>query len=233
MTVTILRNYMTFSGEKDYYKARKSKDDTFNQFNKKYYKEIEDYDWVKTTRSIIGLESIYHRLRERTGLKYINPNLKPNIQILDAGCGTGLLLQHLPKGSIGVDLNPRHVRKARINAPGKKVLLADVEAMPFNKSSFDIIICFETMEHLLFPEKALFNFKKTLKRNGVFIGSVPCNSLLWKLRIFSSTHPHSEPFHREFNQKDLYRLLTKYFRKVTINREIFGMNLYFTCTNNV
>ncbi len=29
--------------------------------------------------------------------------------MLDAGCGTGLNLRHLPPGSVGLDLNPRNL----------------------------------------------------------------------------------------------------------------------------
>ena len=98
----------------------------FISINKDYYKYVEEYDWVSVTDHFKGLESVFHKLREWMVIRLIN-KYKRGDKILDAGCGTGLILRHLPKGSFGVDINPRNIKKARKHAPMAKVKLADIE----------------------------------------------------------------------------------------------------------
>ena len=56
-------------------------------------------------RSIRGLEAFFHRNRARVVRGLIAKYATPDAPILDAGCGTGLNLRYLPKGSVGVDIN--------------------------------------------------------------------------------------------------------------------------------
>ncbi|QQG43935.1 MAG: class I SAM-dependent methyltransferase [Candidatus Roizmanbacteria bacterium] len=220
---------MNFFGENLYKKARKLNLKEFDQFNKDYYRLIEDYDWVKVIKNFSGPESIYHKLREKTAMAYISLFIsdKKNRKILDAGCGTGLILRHLPKNSVGIDINPRHIEKTKRNTLSNKIVLGDIEKTPFKKNTYDIVVCFETLEHLLFPEKALSEFKRILKKGGLFIGSVPRKSMLWYLRALSKSHPHNEPFHREFSEKEIFLLVSKSFKIQKIKKEIFGLNFFF------
>lgn len=220
---------MNFSGENKYRTARTKHDKKFDIVNKNYYKIKEDYDWVKVVDHLVGLESIYHKLRERKVLQYLRSFLGKNIHTLDAGCGTGLILRHLPKKAIGIDLNPRHVKKAKINAPFATILEGDIENIHLKDRSIDLVICFETLEHLLFPEKAFKEFNRLLTKNGVFIGSVPRKSYIWRLRGLSSTHPGGEPFHREFREPEIKKLLSSSFKIIKIQKELFGMNFFFMC----
>jgi ubiquinone/menaquinone biosynthesis C-methylase UbiE len=57
--------------------------------NKKYYQEIEDYDWTKVADNFQGLEAILHRLRERQTLRLVR-EFGVRGKFLDVGCGTGL-----------------------------------------------------------------------------------------------------------------------------------------------
>jgi SAM-dependent methyltransferase len=221
---------MHFSNESLYKKARKNRDLNFDRRNKEYYQNIEDYDWVKVINEFSGLESFYHKIREIISLNYIKPFIfRKRIKIVDAGCGTGLILRHLPKNAIGVDMNPRHLKRAKKYAPHCKFLLADIEKIPVRSSSVDLILCFETIEHILFPERILRELRRLLVKNGVLIGSVPNRSLLWRLRRFSSTHPHDELFHREFSKHELISLLGRDFIIEEMQNKILGMNFFFRC----
>lgn len=171
----------------------------FIQFNKNYYKYIEDYDWVEVTDNLKGLESIFHRLRQFLILRLINRYKKGN-KILDAGCGTGLILRKLPKGTIGIDINPRNIKKAKKYAPKAKVIMADIEKLPFKKDTFSTIISTEVIEHQPNPVPTINELRRVLKKGGILMGSVPATSPIWFLRFLPSTCPRGKPFHKNFKK---------------------------------
>ncbi|MEM3393038.1 MAG: class I SAM-dependent methyltransferase [Candidatus Bathyarchaeia archaeon] len=57
------------------------------------------------------------------------------------------------------------------------MILSDAKYMPFKQSSFDLITCFETIEHLYNPELMINEAYRILKPNGVFIISTPIPGL--------------------------------------------------------
>lgn len=180
----------------------------FREENKRFYREEEDYDWVAATDRIIGLESFFHRFRQRTILGLIRRYARPG-RVLDAACGTGLFLRHLPAGSVGLDINPRNLARARRNAPGKELVLGDVEALPFPDASFSTVVLTEILEHVPDPSKMLAEVWRVLTPGGIIIGSTPRRSILWRLRSLSSTCP-GEPFHREFSRTEIEQTLNGY-----------------------
>lgn len=197
----------------------------FIEFNKNYYKHIEDYDWVDVTDNFKGLESIFHKLRQFLILRLISQYKKGN-NFLDAGCGTGLILRKLPKGTIGVDINPRNIQKAKKYAPHAKIILADIEKLPFKKETFSTIVSTEVIEHQPNPIPTVNELKRVLKKGGVLIGSVPAISPIWFLRFLSSTCPRGEPFHKNFKKEELKKLF-RGFNIIKLSRAVIGMSYFF------
>ncbi len=194
--------------------------------NRNYYLEIEDYDWVNATDKLLGLESLFHRARQKVILSTILKYKKEGL-FLDAGCGTGLLLRHLPAGSVGVDINPRNIKKIKSHAPYAKVVKADLERLPFKSRHFSNIVCTDVLEHFLYPAKPLKELYRVLKKSGVIIGTVPGRSPLWKLRFLSSTRPR-EPYHKYYRRQELTKLLKKNgFRIKCLTHKIFAMEILF------
>ena len=193
--------------------------------NKKYYLEVENYDWVKATDNILGLETFFHSLRERNILGVIAKYSKKG-KFLDAGCGTGLILRHLPKDSLGVDINPRNIIKANGHAMGRRVRVADLEKLDL-KETFNNIICTEVIEHFLDPGVVTHNLYKSLRKGGILIGTVPGRSPLWRLRFLSSTRPR-EPYHYYFSRAEIGSLLEKAgFKIISLTHKIFAMEIVF------
>lgn len=197
----------------------------FIELNKAYYKYIEDYDWVEVTDNYRGLESFFHKLREWQ-VKGLIKRYGRGSKYLDAGCGTGLILRHLPEGSIGIDINPRNIKKAKEHAPYAKIMEEDIEHLPFEDNSFSTIICTEVIEHQPNPTPTIKELYRVLKKGGVFIGSVPSDSPIWFLRFLSSTCPRGEPFHKNFKKEELVRLF-KNFKIIKLAKTITGMNFIF------
>lgn len=170
----------------------------WSEWVKDYYRDVETYDWVDVADNLRGLEAFFHRNRARVVRRMVAKLALPGAPILDAGCGTGLNLRHLPAGSTGVDINPRNVALLRARLPDHHIVEGDVEALPFADGSFGTVLCTEVIEHIPDPAAALREFRRVLRPGGMLIGSVPARSAIWKLRFLSSTCPHSEPFHNEY-----------------------------------
>ncbi len=193
---------------------------------KSYYKYTENYDWVKAADRFQGLETFFHQAREKAIKKLIKKHGREN-RYLDAGCGTGLILRHLPKNSVGLDLNPRNLEKAKKYAPQAQLIEGDIETMPFSDKRFNTVICSEVLEHLLYPQKAIMEIKRVLEPEGVLIGSVPKDSFFWKLRFLSSSRKNfeKEPYHKHYHRDEVEKLLAP-LKIIQISSLIF-MNWLF------
>ncbi len=203
-------------------------EEEFLRFNKQFYLDEEEYDWVKVTDNVKGFETLFHRGRQRAMRRLLAKfGAKP---YLDAGCGTGLMLRHLPPGSVGVDINPRNLPKARFNAPGKNVMQADIEHLPVRPGSLSTIVMTEVLEHFPNPADVLAALVTLLRPGGRLIGTVPSKSLIWRLRFLSSSCPAEEPFHKNYDKSDLRGLMEKEFSSVKLGVTNTSMSIYFVAT---
>lgn len=192
-----------------------SHDDTRSRFRtetewaewvKDYYRDIETYDWVDVADNLRGLESFFHRNRRRV-VKSLLSRYGAREPMLDAGCGTGLNLANLPAGSVGLDINPRNLALIRARLPEHIAAEGDIESMPFADATFETVVCTEVLEHLPDPECAVTEIRRVLRPGGLLLGSVPARSAIWRLRFLSSTCPRDEPFHNEYNPREVRGLL--------------------------
>ena len=97
-------------------------------------------------------------------------------KILEVGCRSGNLTQFYYEGNdvVGIDVD----RNALIEFEKRLSLKShwvdvDSEDLPFDSGSFDIVVFSEVMEHLRFPQKALAEISRVLRKDGRLIGSVP------------------------------------------------------------
>jgi SAM-dependent methyltransferase len=102
---------------------------------------------------------------------------------LEVGCGTGFVLRRiaedLPEASMtAVEYYEAALPFARERCPRAKVSQADVTNLPFD-SEFDLVGCFDVLEHIPDDVEALRNLKKALKPGGLLLVSVPQHMWLW------------------------------------------------------
>ena len=193
---------------------------------KQYYIKTERYDWVAAADNIVGIESFFHRNRERVFTRLIRQYADKTV-VLDVGCGTGLLLRRMKENAIGLDINPWNVIKAKEHT-GRQVIRADAESLPLRSSVLDLAVCAETLEHLPDPLRALEEMNRALKQNGRIIGSVPHPHPGWGLRFLSSTHPHDEPFHHSYTRSQVSAMLrSSGFRVKRVFLSLLGLNTNF------
>jgi 2-polyprenyl-3-methyl-5-hydroxy-6-metoxy-1,4-benzoquinol methylase len=117
-------------------------------------------------------------------------NLLPDnktIKVLEAGCGS-LSYISLKQNAfiVGIDKSEKQLQK---NTVINEKILGDIQSYDLPASEFDVIICFNVIEHLSHPEFALKNFQKAVKKNGIIILAFP-NVLSLKGLITKYT-PHS------------------------------------------
>ena len=106
-------------------------------------------------------------------------------RVLDVGCSSGYLAERLQaRGNVvvGLDLDEGAARHARRFC--EAVHVGDVERMdlPFEASSFDVILCGDLIEHLRDPQAFLERVRPLLKANGRLVLSTP-NVANWAIRL--------------------------------------------------
>lgn len=106
------------------------------------------------------------------------------IKVLDLGCGNGSLSQKIAKKGyevVGVEDSASGILFARQSVPECCFIQASIYNLPYAelKSSFDVVVAVEVIEHLLYPRELLRAAKKCLKPSGKLILTTPYNGY-WK-----------------------------------------------------
>lgn len=91
--------------------------------------------------------------------------------VLDAGCGERCALDYGSKAEVtGVDISPVLLKR---NQRLDHYIVADLEKAPLADQSFDVIVCWDVLEHLERPREALDNITRALAPGGVLILKIP------------------------------------------------------------
>jgi SAM-dependent methyltransferase len=107
--------------------------------------------------------------------------------LLDLGCSSGAFLEFLKSESwqlYGIEMSADCARRAEARA-GARVFVGDILDAPFPQESFDVITCFDVLEHLYEPLKVMTKVREWLKPGGVFYVQVP-NIDSAEARVFGS-----------------------------------------------
>jgi SAM-dependent methyltransferase len=100
---------------------------------------------------------------------------QPFSSMLDIGCGTGHILKHyIAKGvtGVGIDNSPT-ITEYHANQQWFPASRADVNSMPFQNQSFDMVTCFGLIEHLDKPIESLAEIRRVTKPGGRAMITVP------------------------------------------------------------
>jgi len=96
-------------------------------------------------------------------------------KLLDIGCGPGFFLAYAGKyyDVYGIDISEYAIRKAKQRTQTAKLSIGDAANLDYKNDYFDIVTCFDLLEHLPDPELALQEFYRILKNEGILIIRVP------------------------------------------------------------
>ncbi|CAH0050271.1 unnamed protein product [Clonostachys solani] len=103
--------------------------------------------------------------------------LAPETQILDAGCGTGLVGTHLAqvggKKVDGVDLSPGMLKEAAKTGAYRDLQTADLtRPLAFEDNKYDVLVCVGTFTQAHVGPVALDEFVRVTKPGGSIVATV-------------------------------------------------------------
>lgn len=121
----------------------------------------------------------------------------PGRRVLDLGCRDGGLTRTYVAGNeiVGVDADREALAEAEKR--GIATRWADLdEPLPFEDSSFDVVVAGELLEHLRDPGRLVDEVRRVLRPGGSFVASVPnAFRLKNRLRFLLGRKPEDDPTH--------------------------------------
>jgi len=162
---------------------------------------------------VVPNETPYTLWQEHINRYTFSMHFASNKVVLDVACGAGYgtgLLSKIATLVIGVDLSRKALTYAKEhygNTPNVEFILSDAHSLPFRDEVFNIVVSFETIEHLIRYGKFLHEVERILSVGGQIIISTPNK----KLSSQNKEHPQN-PFHtKEFDVGEISQLLNTFF----------------------
>lgn len=159
-----------------------------------------------------------HRARYRFVSGWVS-----GLRVLDIACGTGvgldLMLAAEPRSIVGIDLSVESLTRARERATSDVYLCAaDARRVPLRDRSVDVVVSFETLEHVDPADDFLSELARVVVPDGLVVISTP-NAL--------NTRPVAgiprNPFHvQEFEPSELAEMLGRHFSQVELLGQSVG-----------
>jgi SAM-dependent methyltransferase len=120
--------------------------------------------------------------------------------ILDAGCGSGRMLQELARyGQVsGLELDNDAAEVARGRGCGE-VVVGRLEHLPWESHSFDLVTSLDVVEHIADDRLALSELRRVCTVGGWLLVTVPAYQALW------SQHDVANHHYRRYGRPSLRR----------------------------
>lgn len=181
-----------------------------------------EYTGERMTSSYNSYGSIEHLHR----YAIIQSLLNSNMVVADIACGEGYgtnYISNFVNKVIGVDISYDAISHARAKYTKKNIefLQASAIKVPLEDNSVDLIVSFETIEHLESHYEMLKEFKRILKHEGILVISTPDKS---KYSIGKQNLYHV----KELSYYEFKELLKKYFSNVNFywQKTVHGSLIY-------
>lgn len=201
----------------------------WNQVPENYYETVTATNPVKR---------LWHTTKLRN-FRTLTKDMWPH-SILDVGCASGRMANEVskiyPSANItAIDVYKKSVQFGKKHYPHIKFQVADAHKLPYRANSYDLVMCYEVIEHLENPLVALKEMRRVLKKNGHALIVMDSGSKLFRVVWFIAEHTvcrvwlgaHLHPYtHRELQRvikKAGFKIKKKHFSH-------FGMEVSFLLT---
>jgi SAM-dependent methyltransferase len=123
---------------------------------------------IDTWREFTGTQSLHDLISDRASELIQGTS---DIALLEAGCGMASYFE-FPNvvRSAGIDISKEQLDA---NTMVQERILGDIQTYPLPKEAFDVVVCWNVIEHLPRPQDALRNLFNAVKMNGLLILGFP------------------------------------------------------------
>lgn len=124
----------------------------------------------------VAKRSLVHEAMAKN-LKYTNTS-----KVLDAGCGTGAMLEELTKkykNCFGSDVSPKSISFCKQREINNVRVVNFEKKLPFKTRFFDAITCLDVLEHVTGDQELLNEFHRVLVPGGRLYLTVPAYNFFW------------------------------------------------------
>ena len=144
--------------------------------------------------------------------------------VLDIACGEGygsFMLSQIARSVVGVDIDSKTVADASTKYCAENLSYKNGSCieLPLSDRSVDLVVSFETLEHIAEHDQFMLEIKRVLRPEGILIMSSP------ERDVYASYREGDNEFHaKELNRAEFKDLLAKHFRNACIGaqRNLFG-----------
>lgn len=129
----------------------------------KFYSRLAEWDW-------------YYAHSGKTEYGFTSQIIKPGMKVIDVGCGIGEFSSYIPAGAnfTGAELSTKSVEIAQ--SLGRNVKRLDIiEALSDLEGKFDVVTCFQVLEHIVDLHQFFNALVKICKPDGKIVIAVPNN----------------------------------------------------------
>ena len=185
------------------------------------YQRLKEMEWTgeRFLPWIEGAQIHYEHLHRYAFAAHFVKRKK----VLDLACGEGYgtyMLAREAEYVAGVEIDKATVRHARSRyiKDNLEFIEGSMLDVPIEgEKKFDVVVCFEGIEHIAEHDRLLPEVKRLLKDDGLFIVSTS------NKQAYTDAPDHSDPFHvKDLDIDEFERLLGQYFTHM----RIFGQRVY-------
>lgn len=174
-------------------------------------------------RYVPGIEDSQLELEHYQRYYSIRPLVKGKY-VLDAACGEGYgtsILADSANNVIGIDISKEAIQRANrsyANKPNIQFLVENVTELSLPTHSVDVVVSFETIEHISEDLQSLFlqQIARVLKEDGILVMSTPNKAVYTDLYNF-----HNEYHIKEFYKEEFISYLKHCFKNVLLYDQYF------------
>lgn len=156
--------------------------------------------------------------------------------VLDAACGTGYgsnMIASVAANVYGIDISQEAIDYAISNFGSRKNLSyvkGDITALPFPDNTFDVVVSFETIEHINEKMQCMFlsEIKRVLNPNGILIMSTPNKEIYTVQAGNAATEWHV----KEFYENEFDSFLRSQFTYINYFQQYISKASYLLDGNN-
>lgn len=136
-------------------------------------------------------------------------------KLLDIGCGTGFLIELLKNQNkaeyCGLDISSEMIKIAKSKFDDSVQLLeGSADKLPYPDNTFDVACCIQSFHHYPYPEKAMCEVYRVLKKGGLYILSdTGCSGIAKAFDNFFFRHFMKSGDYAAYSKKDIEKLMIK------------------------